>query len=307
MDSQWEDLTQRYRWGDFLFQQGEVVGRASEGAVLGIGVFYTGIEARPLLLGNARLRPVEATMGEGEPILHPIGAIDQETRSALFLENGPGELLVMFVEPPEPLGVSGVSISSQIEGITSETRERGTLGPLIDLDGPGSVYMTAGHLLGNIGSRVDLVTKNRLGITHNSYLGDVIFRKDPEERGDPGYDVGLIQPTRQVSNRAARVAELGQERIAPYPATILGARSGRGNGLIQGALKVHSDGKLRNWVNSWMMMPGFIGAEGDSGASVIGPGGEVIGMQVGGSRVVGARHFAALFVHDLQALMEDLF
>lgn len=81
--------------------------------------------------------------------------------------------------------------------------------------------------------------------------------------------------------------------------------SGRGDGLIDGALAVHTDG-TRRWKNSWIFVPGHLGMEGDSGSAVITPGGEVLGILVGGSRLKGSRAFAALYVQDMESMQQEV-
>jgi hypothetical protein len=211
----------------------------------------------------------------------------------------------MFVGPPRPLGASDARVPAKPQVISADGGELGTLGPRLDLAGYGSVFSTAGHILGDPGSQVDVVSKTALGMRRQQRLGEVVFRSEPDRSINGGYDIGLILPELRLSAEPCEIAHLGVERDAPFAASLLGGRSGIGHGFIQGALKKHADLSGRAWKNSWMLLPGEIGAEGDSGAAVVGSDGRLVGIQVGGSQVLGSRRLAVLYVHDLEALLKE--
>ncbi len=77
--------------------------------------------------------------------------------------------------------------------------------------------------------------------------------------------------------------------------------------MISGALAAYSDADCKyTWTNSWIMTPGGIGAEGDSGGRVTLGSKDVIGILVSGSRVRGSKSFAQLYVQDLESIQRDI-
>jgi hypothetical protein len=283
-----------------------LVGRESNGLVLGAGVAFAESTV-PLILANARR--VGFDLGVDPRLmlsLQEVGMLDD----LLARVDVPTETRVMLVDPPAPLGGEVGRMGSS--GVAIRGDRRGTLGPCL---GNGlarrsdpAMFLTAGHVAGPVGS--SMVTINpRPALLPDRLrpLGTVVFRQVPEPHGPPEYDMALIETMRDAEP-PCQVASLSPLQSIPIPTTIRGGVSGRGHGLVLGALRTYSDEEGRmNWKNSWLMFPGSLGTEGDSGSAVEMLDGSILGILVGGSRVVGRQSFGALYIQDLEAAIVDLF
>jgi hypothetical protein len=168
----------------------------------------------------------------------------------------------------------------------------------------GIRHLTAGHVAGRAGTDVHRIVRRLVGPTTYPRIGQV-ERSGEASPGGQGYDVGVVICER-MRGEPCVCAQMSQFQSASLPATLLGAVSGRGFGLIIGALDTYTDADERySWTNSWIMTPGNIGAEGDSGGTVELITGEVLGILVGGSRIEGSRNFAHLYVQDLESIKRD--
>lgn len=292
-------------FGWFVERLAPLIGRESDGLVLGAGVGFLGAPT-PLVLANADYWDVRYEAWR--PELLPIDAVGP--LSGLLSDMKlPPEATVMFVDPPQPLGIGPRGEGTPIRG-----EMRGTLGPCLPaelcpdaqpLD--GDVFMTAGHVVGDVESEVVEIVPRRLFPDSRRPLGKVSFRCTPEPFGSADYDIALVDAPAQAG-KPCQVASTSVHQGVPLPTTIFGGISGRGYGEVIGALGPLSDAEGRlNWKNSWIMVPGELGAEGDSGGAVETVDGSVLGILVGGSKVKGEESFAALYVQDLEAAVIDLF
>jgi hypothetical protein len=219
----------------------------------------------------------------------------------LNVYDAPPETIVLVGEPPEAMA-SRRLISSEA-GFPIRAAMRGTLGPEVHTSA-GLRYLTAGHVAGPPGTDVQRIVTRLLRPTEYPTIGRVEQSSDATSR-HPGYDVGVLD-CETSTGVPHKFAHASQFQSAPLPATLFGGVSGKGYGLIVGSLAAYTDADGRHaWANSWVMTPGSIGAEGDSGASVELASGEVLGILVGGSRVEGSRNFAHLYVQDLESIARD--
>ena len=303
------------RWlGEFVQSTQELVEDVDTPALLGVGSLSLSWGSVGLVLADARVVDFDAgdllhPRGDGSPpFVVPLDTIGDHGREQLRLWQAPPRTLVMAVEPPEPLGVlstsrpvwtQAVPIVSPVSGV------RGTLGPRIASSQGHSAFLTAGHVTGPPGSPIERIHPRRFRPTKREPLGSVVAQWDPV--GCPGYDVAVVAKDRKAVGPAPvlPIARVDQYRSGAFPATLIGGMSGRGDGLIEGSLALHTDG-TRRWTNSWIFVPGQLGMEGDSGSAVITPDGEALGILVGGSRLKGSRAFAALYVQDLESIERDV-
>jgi hypothetical protein len=278
------------------------VGPESDGALLGVGASF-GWPPRPLLLANSQRVEQQEDRPLGLPPLRP-EPLSGSLREQLRVSDAPQQTVVVFVEPPEPMGQLGRLLSPA--GRAIRCRMRGTLGPPVATRA-GCRYLTAGHVAGPSGTQVHRIVKRRLLPTKYRRVGRVEFSTEPVLGGLPEYDVAALALDEQRSSSPCRVAHLSQFQASPINGTLLGGVSGRGHGLITGSLAGYGDADGRfKWANSWIMTPGEIGAEGDSGGPVTLATDEVLGILVGGSRVTGSKNFAQLYVQDLESIERDM-
>jgi hypothetical protein len=289
----------------FIFEATGRIGPNSDGIVLGAGAL-AGRPPRPLLLANAQR--VEVNRNRRADRREPREAVELypltgSLREQLGVYDAPDATTVMLIEPPEPMGLLDQLVSPP--GKQIRCAMRGTLGPSVATLA-GRRYLTAGHVAGLPGTSVERIIKPRLGHTKYRRIGEVENSTQPLGHGGPWYDVAALELD-GGSGRPCRVAHLSQFQTSSVAATLHGGVSGRGYGLVIASLAAHGDDDGRFvWTNSWIMTPGEIGAEGDSGGQVTVADEEVLGILVGGSRVKGSKNFAHLFVQDLESIERDL-
>lgn len=303
------------KWlGEFVESTQKVVEDSAAPALLGVGLLSLDWGPSALVLADARvlkINPEELFHPRGDglpPFVLPLEMVDDHQRELLGIWKAPPQTQIMAVERPEPLGAFSTSrpVWTQAIPITSPvSRVRGTLGPKVATPGVGSTFLTAGHVAGPPGTAIERVHLRRFRSTKRQPFGSVLAQWDPV--GYSGYDVAVVVKDHKGIGPVPTlpIARVDQYRAEAFPATLLGGISGRGDGLIEGSLAVHTDG-TRRWKNSWIFVPGHLGMEGDSGSAVITPRGEVVGILVGGSRVAGNRQFAALYVQDLESIERDV-
>ena len=290
------------RIAEFINNSSILVGRESRGRIVGVGALAAS-PPQPLLLVNERRIDHPRTPSFRWPdsgfSVYPWSREIAEQIGAYI--DAPDDTVILVGEPPEPMG-SRNPVPPE-SGIAIRARMRGTLGPQINSP-TGVRHLTAGHVAGPVGTDVRRIAKRLVRPTIYPRIGRV-EHSDEAAFGRPGYDVGVVICERCMG-RASRSAHLSQYQSASLPGTLIGGVSGKGFGLIIGSLATHTDVDGRHlWANSWIMTPGSIGAEGDSGGSVQLDGGEVLGILVGGSRVEGSRDFAHLYVQDLESIERD--
>ncbi|HEY5288252.1 MAG TPA: hypothetical protein VIJ50_14235 [Solirubrobacteraceae bacterium] len=280
-----------------------LVGRESKGMLLGVGTLATPF-APPLLLANAQQlgHPQVSDREWWSRASSRVQPLTDMLREQLGMYDAPPQTMVMAVEPPEPMGRIDKLLATTGRAIRAEMR--GTLGPVVKTRA-GIRHLTAGHVAGRVGMPVHLIAKRGLGPTRFPRIGTVEFSTDATF-GRPEYDVGVVACD-SPRGTPCKVARVGQHQPAPLNGTLTGGVSGRRFGLIIGSLAAYSDADGRYaWTNSWILTPGEIGAEGDSGGAVALDNGEILGILVGGSRVTGSRNFAHLYVQDLECIERDV-
>jgi hypothetical protein len=286
---------------EFIGYSTGLVGRESRGRIVGVGTLAAS-PPRPLLLMNQHRIEHPRTPS----FQWPNGAFSVYPWSPTIGEqvgiDAPPDTIVLVGEPPQPMGLRDRASSSG--GTAIRAAMRGTLGPRIATP-RGVRDLTAGHVAGRTGNDVHRIVKRWLVPTAYPRIGQVEYATDAT-LGRPGYDVGVVARG-GPGGRPCKAAHVQQFQRAPLAGTLLGGVSGKGFGLIVGSLAAYADadGKY-SWTNSWIMTPGNIGAEGDSGGSVQLGGGDVLGILVGGSRVEGSRNFAHLYVQDLESIERDV-
>jgi hypothetical protein len=309
MNADWEyaEGVDGFELEPFIHRMEPRVGAGSDGLILGAGIL-SGRPLRPLLLVNAEwfspdvlaAEPGEGWGERGLPVVsaYSLGGPLEEMLSQAEVPDG---VVAMLVEAPQELGAPG---TLPLDGMAIRGAMRGTLGPRLE-DHAQDFYLTAGHVTGPVGSLIERVRVRRLlRSTQYRPFGTVLARCVPQPGGLPDYDVAVVAPYHQPVSSPCTIARLNHVQTDAVPVTLNGGVSGSGYGKIQGALKIYSDraGHVY-WLNSWIMTPGDIGMEGDSGGSVVLDDGSVLGILVGGSRVKGRRSYDALYVQDLEATL----
>ncbi len=299
-------------WGDrdasgvsrFIAEAIDRVGRGSDGLLVGVGAL-AGRPPQPIVLANARRVAVQEARRSNrrEPEAPPIYPLSGALREQLGIYEAPDNTAVMVVEPPEPMGL--LELFRTPPGNAIRCAMRGTLGPTVATSS-GPRTLTAGHVAGPPGTEVRRIVKRSAAPTKYPRIGFVAGSTQPLAGGGPSYDVAVLDLDSHAG-RPCRIAHLDQFQPSSVAGTLEGGVSGRGHGLVIGSLAVHADGDGRfAWTNSWIMTPGEIGAEGDSGCQVTVASDEVLGILVGGSRVSGSKNFAHLYVQDLESIERDL-
>jgi len=288
-------------FGDFIERVKPLIGRESGGAILGVGVLF--FEAPlPLVLVDVAQEPEYAEIVR--PPLIPVSGLRGEIEALITSLEPPPDTTAMIVSPPEPVG--GPPNLSWQAGVVIESRTRGTLGPCV-MTSAGEIYLTAGHVAGPPSSPVHLVETRFLLPDQRKPLGSILMRSVPVAGGPAEYDVASIAVDLESRSGPCEVARVEPFQHTPLPVTLTGAISGRGFGEVIGALDTYTDAVgERRWKNSWIMTPGAIGAEGDSGGSVTLNDDSVLGILVHGTKVANVGRFGSLFVQDLESIEIEL-
>jgi hypothetical protein len=303
----WAALTHRDPFEvQFLLDLSEQTPAGPSAEIVGVGYSppIQQSEWRPLLLLDSRIV-------DTGPLLAPVPAARLGSRSPLLVE-GPSDLLVLPVDPVEPMGgvYAGDSVRNRenhevatvgvraVRPLGFGTWQRGflTAGHAFP-DGPGSeVYSMPNDWFG----RYVAATFNRGKKLGTVALHDSPSPPNPEQRYDYAFvDLEYEEGDWDPSGFLAELPVAPDFSIPREVAFRGGASGGTVKGTLMGALM-----GMACWRDCWMFGPTCAVRKGDSGSAVaLEPGNENLGVLVGQSAVGEQEHH--VYVQSLQRLLTE--
>lgn len=267
----------------------------------GFGATWTPDGPRPLILasstiiqrgGNYGLTPMDSPE-DWISALHPANA----EFGRRIQEYNP---LVIHCPPPRMLSAPDIFAAWTRDALWSQsvhplrvrcsnTRNQGSIGfPICRHNSKWEIsgFITAGHVACGESCFIEIgYTSPRIRLRRWSPVGEVRLRDTPTESSGPAFDIAAVdfnarspkflKPIHSgVLNSRATIEE-------PIEVDITGGASGSVRGFIVGAL-ANFGVKPLTWKDSWVLLPSGVVRHGDSGAPVILPNGEALGMVVSG-------------------------